>query len=221
MMLRTSLLFVLAAGLLAQDKAALQQRLGEVKQSLAQNKAQLKKYAWTETTELSLKGEVKKRDQKECRYGPDGRIAKTPIGEPAAGGGKKRGIKGKMIEKKTDELTDYMDRVGSLVSRYVPPDPQAMQAAFQAGKATLGQGTLAFADYAKPGDKMTISIDPATNKMRSFSVATYLDSPDDAVTLEARFSALADGTAYVEESVLNATAKQIQIKTTNFGHQKR
>jgi Tfp pilus assembly protein PilE len=219
-MLRASIVCVLAAaGLAAQDAAALKQRVAEVRQALAQNQQQLRQYKWTETTELSLKGEVKKRSQKECHYGPDGKVVKVPIGAPEAAA-PKRGLKGKMVAKKTDELDDYMDRVGSLVSRYVPPDGQAMQAAFQAGKATLGQGTLAFSGYAKPGDKLTITVDPATKKMRAFSMASYLDKPDETVTLEARFSALGDGTSYVEEWVLNAAAKQIQIKTTNFGHQK-
>ena len=207
----------------AQDKAALQQRLGEVKASLAQNQASLKKYAWTETTEISLKGEVKKRDQKDCSYGPDGKLVKTAIGEaPPAAAGKKRGLKGKIVENKIDEMKDYMDRVGSLVRRYVPPNPQDMQAAFQSGKANAdaASGTLTFTDYAKPGDKVTVTFDAASKKLRSFAVSTYLDSPADAVTLDARFSSLADGTNFMSESVLNATAKKIQIKTTNFGHRK-
>ena len=210
----------------AQDaaKQEMQQRIAAVKQSMAENQAKLHQYSWTETTEVSLKGEVKKREQKECRYGPDGKVVKTPIGDAgaAAGGGKKRGLKGKIVEKKVDELKDYMDRVGSLVRRYVPPSAQSMQAAFQAGKASIDKasGTLTFTDYAKPGDKVTLSFDPAVKKLRTFNVATYLDSPEDVVTLTARFSSLPDGTNFMEETLLNATAKQIQIKTTNFGHQK-
>ena len=117
-----------------------------------------------------------------------------------------------------------MDRVGSLVRRYVPPDPQAMKAAFEAGKAAVGKApdgafaSLVFRDYAKTGDQVTVTLDPRTKKLRSFVVATYLDSPDDVVSLEAAFSGLDDGVNYMERSVLNATAKEIQIKTTNFGH---
>jgi hypothetical protein len=51
------------------DAAAKQQKIQEkvaaLKQSLAQNQAALKQYRWTESTEISLKGEVKKREQKE------------------------------------------------------------------------------------------------------------------------------------------------------------
>src|SRR5271163_4766401 len=64
-------------------KAALQHLLGEVKRSMARNQAQLRQYAWTETTDVSYKGINKKRTQNECTYGPDGKVQKTPIGEPA------------------------------------------------------------------------------------------------------------------------------------------
>ena len=97
-----------------------------------------------------------------------------------------------------------------------------MQASFQAGKATLNPGAaqLAFTDYSKPGDKVTITFDPATRKIRSFVVATYLDDQKDAVTLNASFNSLPDGTNYVETTVLNATAKEIQVKTTTSEYRK-
>jgi hypothetical protein len=220
-----SIFALAAAAAFSQDtgpsKAALQQRLGEIKQSIAQNQAQLKQYAWTETTEISLKGEEKKRTQADCKYGPDGKVQKTPIGTPPPPA-KRRGIKGKIVTKKIDEMKDYMDRVGSLVGRYVPPDPQDLQASLQAGKAALvpGAGQLVFTDFAKPGDKVTLTFDRATKKLRSFAVATYLDEPKDTVTLMAGFSSLADGTNFVQTTVLDASAKEIKVKTTNFGHHK-
>ena len=51
-------------------------------------------------------------------------------------------------------------------------------------------------------------------------MATYLDQPKDTVTLIAHFSKLADGTNFLEESVLDASAKGIRIKTINFGYRK-
>jgi len=222
-MIRQSIFVIALASTAAysQDKAAIQQKIGEIKQSIGQNQAQLKQYAWTETTEIALKGEDKKRSQNDCRYGPDGKVQKTPIGS-APPPAQKRGLKGKIVEKKVGEMKEYMDRVGSLIKRYVPPDPQDMQASFQAGKASLnpGAGQLVFTDYAKPGDKVTLTIDPATKKIRSFVVATYLDEPKDVVALDANFNSLPDGTNYVETTVLNATAKEIVVTTTNSGYHK-
>jgi hypothetical protein len=209
----------------AAGKQALQQRIAELKQSMAENRAKLKKYQWVETTEVSLKGEVKKREQKQCVYGPDGKVQKTPIGQAGGGGSTKPTgrLKGRIVEKKTDELKDYMERVGALVSRYVPPDPQKMQASFEAGKGNLdlasaGIASLIFSDYAKPGDKVNFAFNRAAKKLQSYNVNTYLDSPQDIVTLTAEFSSLPDGTNYVAHTVLNATGKQIQVNTTNSGY---
>src|ERR1700758_1115087 len=72
--------------------SARQEKVAALKQSLAQNQAALKQYSWTETTQVSLKGEVKKTEQKQCQYGPDGKVQKTPIpGAESASEPKKEG----------------------------------------------------------------------------------------------------------------------------------
>ena len=131
----------------AAKQQMIQEKVAALKQSLAQNQAALKQYTWTETTEISMKGEVKKREQKECHYGPDGKVQKTPIagGEPPqqekeeAGGGRRgrRGggaVKEKVVQKKVGELKDYMQDVAALVHQYVPPDPAKIQAAVKGGQ---------------------------------------------------------------------------------------
>jgi hypothetical protein len=215
------LILVFSVPLGAQDqKQALQEKLTAIKKSMAENQARLKAYAWVETTEMSMKGEVKKRDQNDCKFGADGKVQKTPIGVPEP---KKemRGLKKKVVGKKVDELKDYMERVNSLVSRYVPPNPQDMQAAFQSGKASLTPpATLVFSDYVKPGDKVTLSMDPATWNMKQFYVSTYLDAPEDTVNLDVKYSSLADGTSHIEQNRLDAVKKELQINTTNFDYKK-
>ena len=64
-----------------------------------------------------------------CQYGPDGKVQKFPVGQqPQVSGGK---IKQRIVEKKKEELEQYMSQVKSLLSLYMPPDSQRMQAAFQ------------------------------------------------------------------------------------------
>ncbi len=78
-------------------------------------------------------------------------------------------MKQKIIAKKTAEMKDYMQDVKTLLNMYVPPDPQKMQAAYQAGKLSLnpvpGAMNLVFTDYAQPGDKMTLTFDTAAKKI--------------------------------------------------------
>jgi hypothetical protein len=50
-------------------------------------------------------------------------------------------------------------------------------------------------------------------------VNTYLDDPKkDIVTLANQFASLPDGTNYPQQTVLDATGKQIKITTTNQRH---
>lgn len=233
------MLFGLLTGAVAQDqKAAMQEKVAALKQSLAANQKALQQYSWIETTEISMKGEVKKVEKKECRYGNDGKVIKTdlPGAQPPAekedsGGRGRRGraggaVKEKVVANKVEDLKEYMAAVGALVKQYVPPDSAKIQAAVQAGKAALnkesapGVAELAFTDYAMPGDKFGISFNTAAKQLAGVKVNSTLGEDKDPVTLAVRFASLADGVNYPAETVLSAPAKQIQVKITNSGHKK-
>lgn len=201
----------------------LQQKLAAVKEAAAENKQRLRQYQWTETTQVTLKGDPKPPSEKLCQYGPDGQVQKTPIGAPPEqpSGGR---MKQRVIEKKKAEMKDYMEDVKGVLSMYVPPDPQRMQQAFQAGKVSFnpagGLVNLIFTDYAQPGDRMTLTFDPVTKKITSLNVNTYMGEAKDAVTLQVQMGSLPDGTNYAQQTILNATAKQLVVTTTNSNYQK-
>jgi hypothetical protein len=201
-----------------------QQKLAAAKQAAAENRQRLQQYQWVETTQLTLKGDAKPPVQNGCVYLPDGSIQKTllsPPPEPPSGGRMKQRI----VAKKKAEIKDYMADVKSLLSMYVPPDPQKMQAAYQAGKVSLnpvpgGVANLIFNDYAQPGDKMTLTFNTAEKKITGFNIDTYLGAEKDAVTLKVQMATLPDGTNYAWQSVLTATAKQLVVTTTNSKYQR-
>jgi len=201
----------------------LQQRLTAVKQSVAENQQRLRQYQWVETTQLTLNGDAKPPTQDMCQYGPDGTVQKTPMGPPPQAPSGRR-IKQRIIEKKTEEMQQYMGQVKNLLSMYVPPDPQKMGQAYQAGKVTLnpsgGGVNLVFTDYAQPGDQMTLFFDTAARKIRSVNVNTYMDNPKDSVTLTVQMASLPDGTNYAQQTALDATAKKLQVTKTNSNYQK-
>jgi hypothetical protein len=206
----------------AQD-SDLQQRLAAVKEVAAENKQKLSQYQWIETTQLTLKGDTKPPSQNMCQYGPDGQVQKTPIGPPPQqpSGGR---LKQRIIEKKKEEMQDYMGEVKGLLGMYVPPDPQKMAQAYQAGKVSLnpagGVVNLVFRDYAQPGDQMTLSFDTAARKITSLNVNTYMGAAKDAVTLQVQMASLPDGSNYAQQTILNANAKQLVVTTTNSNYQK-
>jgi hypothetical protein len=233
----TMLLFTAQVMAQAGDAAsAKQEKVAALKQSIAQNQAALKTYSWTETTQISLKGEVKKTEQKQCQYGPDGKVQKTPIpgtdapSQPQqdSGGRGRRGgaVKQQIVEKKVDEMKDYMQQVAALVHEYVPPDPQKIQAAQAAGNVAIQPGqqglvTINIKNYVKNGDSLALGFDSAAKKIRSYDVSSYLKDPkDDPVKLAVSFASLPDGTNYSQQSVLDAPGKNIQVKVTNSDYKK-
>jgi len=203
-----------------------------LKQSLQQGLAKAKGYEWVETTIISLKGEEKARKQNRCYYGADGKVQKIPIEQPAAqekpqGGrpGRRGGgaLKEKVVENKKDEMQEYMKSAAALIHSYVPPKPEQIQAAKDAGrvKATPQSGgavSVAISEYLQPGDALTIGLEPAAGKLLSLAVNTYLDKKEDTVTLDVKMNTLADGALYAAETKLDAKAKNITVVIQNTGH---
>ena len=142
-----------------------------------------------------MKGEVKKKEQKQCSYGPDGQVQKTPLpgAAPAPkqqeqpsrrGGGREEegAVKETIVENKVEDLKEYMEKVAALVHEYVPPNPQKIQAVQTAGNMSTqpsGSGAvLSLKDYNKPGDLLAIGFDPAAKKFLSYKVNSYVEKPE-------------------------------------------
>lgn len=225
----------LAVTLQAQAPAPAQDRGAAIKQAIAQNQAALRTYTWVETTDVSLKGEVKKHEQKQCLYGADGKVQKTPLPgaapeapkQQASSGGRRGGgrLKEAIVENKVDDMKEYLAKVSALVHEYVPPDPQKIKAAEAAGNVKIepsGGATLLTAkNYVKSGDTLTLGLDTASKKLSRYQVGSYVEKPkDDDVRLTVTFAALPDGTSYPQQIVLVVKAKNIQVNITNSGYKK-
>jgi hypothetical protein len=204
----------------------LQQRLGEIKQASAANKAALARYTWQEQQTTSIKGDVKKQQVFQVRVGPDGQQQKTQIGgsqaAPPPSGGR---LKQHVVEKKTAEFKDYGSQIADLAKQYTQPDPGRLQSAFQAGNVSLAPGggegifTLVIKNYVKPGDSLTLVFNRQLKAIQSVKVASYLDNPADAVTIAAQFAKLPDGTNHVASTQINGASKQLTVVTQNSNYQ--
>jgi hypothetical protein len=211
--------FIAVLPLCAQDSA----QLDMLKQAMAANAQKLHQYQWIETTQVTLNGEQKPVTQNSCQYGPDGTVQKTPLGPPPAepsGGPLMRRI----IEKKQAEMKQYMGEVKGVLNQYLPPDPQKMEQARQAGNLSVnlvpGAANLNFKNYVQQGDQMTLTFDTIVKKISSVNINTYMGDTQDAVTLLVQMASLPDGTNYAQQTTLSATAKQLVVTTTNASYQK-
>jgi hypothetical protein len=117
-----------------------------------------------------------------------------------------------------------MGQVKGLLAMYLPPDPQKMEQVKQAGNLSVnpvsGALNLIFSNYAQAGDKMTLTFDTTAKKISSITINTYLGDPQSVVTLQVQMASLPDGTNYPQQTILNATAKQLVVTTTNANYQK-
>lgn len=199
----------------------IQKKIAAIKASTAENQKKLHQYSWTETQQVSTHGRELPAKESQCRYGPDGKVQKTPMG----GAERQRGrMAERIMEKKKEEMKDYMGEVSQVIHLYMPPNPELMQKAFKADKASFDRGasetTLVFKDYAKRGDSMTLEFDKETHKIRRLDIHTYMETPQDAVTLSVDFATLPDGTSHASRTVFDAKGKDLRVVSTNSNYKK-
>jgi hypothetical protein len=209
-----------------------QDQVAALKQSVQQGLAAVRQYEWVETTIIRLKGEEKGRKQNRCFYGADGKVQKLALDQPQPaqeqGGGRRGGreraapVKDRVVENKTDDMKDYMERAAALIHQYVPPNPTQIQAAKDAGHIAVTQPSgsvrVAIADYLLKGDSLTVDMNPTTNALLGLGVNTYLDKPSEPVTLAVKMTTLPDGALYAAETTLDAKAKDITVVIQNSGY---
>jgi hypothetical protein len=212
---------IAVAPLAAQE---LQQKLAAAKQNAAANQKALLSYSWLEKTELSLKGEVKNTKVDMCRYGPDGKVQKTPVVTPPPPE-KKRGLKGKIAANKTEEMKEELEAAVALVHQYLPPSPDMMQVVMNAGTASVsqagpGRASLKFPGYVKANDALTLTFDTAVKSLQQIDVNTWLDEPENAVTFRVTMEALPDGTSHPATVVLGIPKSKVEVRITKSNYQK-
>jgi hypothetical protein len=215
-------------GLRAQNPE-MQQRIAEVKDSMAVNKMLLAQYTWMEQDIISIKGEQKKEELYNVQLGPDGKPQKTPVDPSSVSDDerKRRGLRGRIIERKVEEYKEYGNEIKSLVQQYVPPEKEMLQQAYQQGNVMIGpmggapgEYRLVISNYVKPGDKMTLVMNKAQKALVSLSISTYLSDPSDAVNVNVQFSRLPGGPNHVATETIDGVSKKltINVQNTNYQH---
>jgi hypothetical protein len=177
-----------------------------------------------------LKGEVKNTKIESCQYGPDGKVVKTELSEPPAPPEEKKSgrrggrLKEKVIAKKTGEMKKELEDTAALIHGYIPPAAEKIQAVIAAGKLSIspvgGSTAVIFADYEKAGDSLTLTLDSASKSIQRIYVDTWLEKPEDKVSLDVNFQSLPDGTHYPAETLLKIPSRNIEVKVENSNYQK-
>jgi len=219
---------LMALALQARDPE-MQQRLAELKQSLAFNKQVLAQYTWMEQQIISVKGEQKKEELFNVQMGPDGKPQKTPVDPNSVSDSDRqmRGLRGRIKEKKIEEYKEYGDSIKTLIQQYVPPDKDMLQQSYQQGNVMIGpmagqsnQYKVVVSNYIKQGDNMTIVMDKTTLSLSSLAISAYLNDPSDAVNVNAQFTRVPNGGPFhVGTETINGVSKHLTIEIINTNYQ--
>jgi hypothetical protein len=215
--------FLLTGLLRPADAQDLQQKLAAVKQAAAANAEALRAYTWLEKTEILLKGELKATKVDSCRYGPDGKVQKTPVVQPPPPE-KKRGLRGKIVANKTEEMKEELQATVALIQEYVPPAPDRIQVVMNAGTASLAQAgpqrvAFIFPGYVKSGDALTITFDKAITALQQIDVKTWLDKPEEPATLRVAMQALPNGVSFPGSIVLQIVDRKLEVRVTKSNYE--
>ena len=218
-------LFVLGAVAALAQSPQMLDKLMTLKTNQENNKQKLAQYTWQETETISVKGNVK--DTKVYQVSMvNGQQQKTEVSnQQAQQSGREGRLKKRAVEHVTDEYTQYGQSIAALAKQYTTPNPEALMAAKNAGNVSLVPGTgtanLVIKNYVKQGDSITLTIAPQTKQLQNVHVASYLNDPKDAVTFNATFSQLPDGTNHVASTLINGVSKELTVNDVNSNYQKQ
>lgn len=217
-------ILTVAAGVASAQQPSGEDRVAALKSSLASSKAVLRQYEWIQTTVVNLKGEDKSTVQERCYYGADGALQKVPVAA-APEEKKKGGLRGKIVENKKEEMSDYMKEAVALVKRYLPPDPAKIDAVKAAGRLSVSpqpgnKVRVTLGGYLKPGDSLAIDMNMADNTLASAAVVSTMDSDNAPVALAVQFGKLDNGAVYESQTILDAKGKDLKVTIQNSGYRK-
>ena len=132
-----------------------------------------------------------------------------------------RGTLGKLAKDQ-----EYAQKIAALAHSYAPPDPAKLQQAQQQGNLKIVPGSaenqvqLQITNYLKPNDSMTITFDKAAKAIQSVQIASYLDSPKDAVKIAVQFAKLPEGVNHIATMTLEGVSKQLKVDVQNSDYKR-
>ena len=197
------------------DMAAIAQQFG---QSAKANASAVRLYSWKMRVEVTLKGDPKPARLYQMRFDRDGKLQKTELTAPAPPQPKRRGLKGRIVEKKTAEMKEYAADLAELAKGYLAPSPALLQAFFErvmTAPAPGGWVQLSAGNVIAPGDKLVYEIDPKTQAIHRVLFHTTLDGDPVDGTVEMS-SVPGGGPTYAARTSVAAPGKKLTARIENF-----
>ena len=124
-----------------------------------------------------------------------------------------------IVQKKKEKMEQDVEEIRAVMQLYLPFNQAKFKQILVTGTIGLqhdrANGTeLVLSSYAKQGDQIRLALNPTSMQADRILVNTYFDTPEDAMTIDVRFSTLADGTSYPALTSIQAPSKKLSIATS-------
>ena len=122
-------------------------------------------------------------------------------------------------------MKEELEASVALVQKYVPPAPDMIQVVMNAGTASLSQAgpnmvAFTFPGYAKQGDALKVTFDKGITSLQQIDVNTWLDKPEEVVTLHVAMQSLPNGVSFPGTILLTIASTKMQVRITKSNYQK-
>jgi len=210
-----------AALLCAGSAIALTQGSAGIGEKLNQNQHVLQSYSWKMRTELKMDGESKVTSLYQIRFDLSGQVQKTLVSAPPQPK-KARGIKGKKIKQKQEEIKALVDALSKIAMSYILPEPDRFQRFLQNANAWEGQGSTAGSTrvegsgFSNPQDRVNLYVNAVTKDFQQLSVTTELDG--NPVSIQSDYRTMEGGPTYMAKMTVDYPSASVQLIVENFDY---
>jgi hypothetical protein len=193
--------------------------LAAVGQAELTNETKLSPYTWQETQFILVNGKAVDYRQYLVRIGANGQYQRNLITENT-------GQEATFEPKRKEQLSQYgpyAQQLCELANQYTTLSGERLTGADSRGDiVVLLKGDwikLAIKNYSKPGDSVAMTISRRTHRLLTVEAKSYLTDPQDAVTIQAEFAELPDGTNHVSTAEIDGVSRHLTVKLRNWSYQ--
>lgn len=215
------ILFFMIAAVAASAQTPVDSR-PEIGPKLKQNAVALRQYSYKRRTQITIDGRPRATRVDLVRY-INGQEETVPLESPERPSGQGRGgLRGRMIQKKKEEMKEDVQRLTGLLHRYMSSGSDSMRAALE--KAAISRtGPEPDADIqltakgiVDPSDSMTLTWSVANKRPEKIAIHARLDGKPVDLTVD--FAALPGGPFYPAHTVVSAPKHSLLVNIDTFDY---
>lgn len=193
--------------------------LAAIGQAKLTNQARLSRYTWLETQFISVNGEAVDYRLYSVSIGGNGQYQRNLLTEHT---GQEASFEPNMTEQ-LSPYGPYAQQLCELANQYTTLSSERLARANSRGEIVLlrvdDSIKLAIKNYSKPGDSVAVTVNQRTHRVLRLQAKSYLTDPQDAVTIQAEFAELPDGTNHIATAEIDSVSRHLMVKLTNWSYQ--